>query len=244
MIDHPTKKLGRMPSRRDRRTLRLGNYIPSALPVQPAEVHWEKVVPADGWGVMGNDSFGNCVICCAAHIILSIHAAAMGDTKRISDDEVIALSRTMGALDGYNILDRLNYWRKTGMWGHKIWAFASIDPHDHEAVKLAVNEFGAVDFGVNLPIAWRDSSTWETGNGRSYRPGSWGGHSVPAVGYSADGLAVVSWGEVIPMTWLAWDEYVDEAYASILPDWLAKEGVTPSGIDLPRLRADLTQATA
>jgi hypothetical protein len=96
---------------------------------------------------------------------------------------------------------------------------------------------GAIDIGVNLPNGWRGADVWEANQGR---PGSWGGHSVPLIGYDAEYLYAVSWGQVIPMSYAALDQYVDEAYAVISPDWIAKDGITPSGFDLIKMRADLT----
>jgi hypothetical protein len=145
----------------------------------------------------------------------------------------------MGALNGYNILDRLNYWRKNGMWGHALWAYAAVDLQQSDLVKFGINEFGALDIGVNLPNAWQDADTWDVGTGRSYIPGSWGGHSVPLIGYDAEYLYVCTWGSIVSMTWPALRVYCDEAYVAILPDWIAKDQKSPSGFDLPALHNDL-----
>lgn len=237
-------RLGRMPSRNDPRTIRLARYLDWSKRAQnPTEVRWDKKAPDDGWGVMGNDDWGNCVIVAAAHQKFAWEANESGVTKRLSDAEVIALSKQMGATDGYNILDRLNWWRTKGMWNDFIWAFASTNHHDHELTKLGINEFGGLDIGVNMPTAWQDSDVWDAGRGRTYTPGTWGGHSVPIIGYDAQYLYVVTWGDIVKMTWAALDEYVDEAYVSISPDWFAKDATTPSGFDLPALHDDLFRIT-
>ncbi len=235
----PSKvKLGCMPSRRDKRTLKLANYV--ALPKPPAECRWDKIKASNLWGDDGNSTYGNCVIVCAAHMLDSAIANESDpNAKRISDADVISLSRTMGALNGYNILDRLNWWRKTGMWGHKIQAFASVNLHNRDLIKYTINAFGSIDLAVNLPIAWQGTDTWECGNGRSYNPGSWGGHSIPALGYDDSWIYVCTWGEIIPCSWDALDLYFDEQYAVILPEWFAADAKSPSGFDSAALMKDL-----
>lgn len=229
--------LGRTPKRNDPRTLRFANYTRGISRAAPDKRLWQ--LPISDWGVMGNNQYGNCVIVTAAHAILTWRANELGDTRRITDAAVIELSRSMGALAGYNILDRLNYWRRVGMWADNLWAFMSVDLTNQDEVRNAVNVFGCLDIGVNLPNAWRNSDIWNTGNGRSYSPGSWGGHSVPIVGYDPEYLWAASWGECLPMEWAALPEYCDEGYALINSNWLAGDSVTPSGFDLPALHADL-----
>ncbi len=105
--------LGKLPARRDSRTLNLRDYIQRNFPDPPAARHWETGI--SDWGVMGNNTHGNCVIVTAAHMRLTWRMNELDDSRRISDREVIELSRTMGALNGYVILDRLKWWRKKGM---------------------------------------------------------------------------------------------------------------------------------
>lgn len=231
------RMLGKLPPIFDRRTLRLANYYPREEAVMPATCHWDAAVK--DWGTMGNDRWGNCVIVTAAHGILAMKANAMADTKRLTDAEVVALSRQMRALHGYNILTRLNYWRKKGMWGDKIYAYAAIDPQVPLDAKVAVYEFGFADIGLAMPAAWQDAEIWDVGTGSRYRPNTWGGHSVPVVGYDEKCLYVVTWGAIQPITWAAFDEYCDEAYAVMDYSWMDTSHKTPSGFDWNTLDADL-----
>jgi hypothetical protein len=226
-----------LPSRDDSRTLRLDKYARRELLPQPKICLWQEAVGE--WGVMGNNDYGNCVIATAGHAILSWSANAQLNDKRITDEAVVELSREMGALDGYNILNRLKWWRKKGMWGNYLWAFAAVDMTDRPLVQDAINAFGLCDIGLNLPRAWVDSEVWDVGTGREYRPDSWGGHSVPLVGYDESYVYCVTWGEVQPITWAALPYYSDEGYALIDPSWLAGGPVCPSGFDLVQLHADL-----
>jgi hypothetical protein len=241
MTQQATYKLGRLPSRRDRRTLRLAHYRRPRIVAPPAARLWHNGIT--DWGVMGNNNYGNCVIVTAAHMLLCWRANELDDTKRLTDSAVIELSTTMGALDGYNILDRLNYWRQKGMWSDRLWLYAAVDPSDPDEVKAAINDFGGLDIGLNMPRAWQDKQVWDTGTGLAYRPNSWGGHSVPVVGYDADNLYVVTWGAIQKLTYAALATYSDEAYALVDENWLAKDGITPSAFDLPALYEQLKAIT-
>lgn len=238
----PARMLGRLPSKPDSRTLRLAKYLMPSLPPPPAFCRWDQGI--DDWGVMGNDRYGNCVIVTSAHAILGWRANELDDTKRLSDDQVIDLSRRMGALRGYNILERLNYWRKTGMWGDKIKAFASADPTDPTLIRQTIHLFGMADIGLNMPTAWQDQEIWDTGTGPRFRDGSWGGHSVPLIGYDDRHVYCVTWGQIQAITWPAFHRYCDEAYAVLDPQWTALDGIAPSGFDAATLEADLTAVTS
>ena len=242
MTTKRTRMLGRLPSQNDRRTIRFDQIArPWAITLPPA-VNWDKAIAE--WGVAGNDRYGNCVIATAAHLLLTWRANESHDARPITDQAVIALSREMGALDGYNILDRLKYWRTTGMFGDNLWAFTSLSPQNIDHVKLAIFTLGAADIGVNLPRAWQNADEWDVGYGPAYRPGTWGGHSVPHVGYDANNVYAVTWGQIIPMTWPALAYYCDEAYALIDSQWITQQGKSPVGLDLPSLHAALCDIDA
>jgi hypothetical protein len=179
------------------------------------------------------------VIATAAHAILTWSANAYDDLRPITDNAVIELSRQMGALRGYNILDRLKYWAKTGMWSNTLYAYAAFEPSDESMLMVAINTFGLADIGINMPRAWMDADVWDAGHGFAYRPGSWGGHSVPLVGYDEQHVYAVTWGQVQAITYAAIHQYCDEAYACINPRWINDQGQTPSGFDLTQLREDL-----
>jgi hypothetical protein len=237
--DHRRVRLGRYLSKQDSRNLVLSNYTRTSGLVFPAECRWDLIKPALNWGMAGNDSYGNCVIATAAHIIDSDESNEFKIDTTISDKAVISLSKEMDALDGYNILDRLKYWRKFSMWDRSLWAFAMLRGLDDSLVKYSIFHFGSLDVGVNLPNAWRNTDVWDTGIGRSFNPGSWGGHSVPLLGYDNSFLYACTWGVIVPMTWPAFHMYCDERYVTLLPSWIAKERISPSGVDLIALHNDL-----
>jgi hypothetical protein len=137
-------------------------------------------------------------------------------------------------------LDVLNWWRKHGIGRHRIGAFARISVHDHRLVETAAWLFGGVYIGLQLPVSAQGRHTWEWSGSLTGpdRPGSWGGHAVDVVRYTAETLTVVTWGRLQEMTWSFWDRYCDEAYALLSRDFL-DHGRAPNGFDLEALRADL-----
>lgn len=222
--------LGRLHSPYDHRTLRLDRFLEAKLSPMPVES--ECLAPITNWGVMGNNRYGNCVTVAAAHFLMNWMSSKQKKQVTIPDEAVIIVSREIGGLNGFNILERNRIWRKKGLFGDNLWAFVSVDLNNSEHVRAAIHILGGLDIGVNLPNAWRGADKWETGNGSSYRPGSWGGHSVPIVAYDFEWVYCVSWGEVIPMSWDALRYYCDEAYAFIDKEWFSGDGANPLGLNL------------
>jgi hypothetical protein len=152
-----------------------------------------------------------------------------------------------GAHDvGATVIDVLNYWRRTGIGGHKILGYAVLEPGNLAHVRDSVWIFGNCYIGLALPITAQTQSAWAvppggpTGPGA---PGSWGGHAVPVVAYDAESLTVVTWGALKKMTWGFWSAYCDEAYALLSTDFL-KANATPDGIQLTTLEQDIQQITS
>src|SRR5215471_10150806 len=67
MADHSKMKLGRKAVKTDTRTLMLGNYLASTLPPPPAAYDQTKGVT--GWGMMMNDTLGDCTIAGLGHAV-------------------------------------------------------------------------------------------------------------------------------------------------------------------------------
>ena len=237
MANHAHMQIGCLPSLRDRRTLRLANYSRPGLAPPPPKRLWSP--PVKIWGVGGNDHYGNCVPVTAAHMILSFRANDANDTTPLPDEAIVKLSRQMGALHGYNILDRLKYWHKTGMWGITIEGYAAVDLEQETLTKNAIDEFGAADIALDLPNSWKYDDVWDIGRGPGYRPGTWGGHSVPLVDYDEETATCVTWGELKKITWPALYAYSPERWAVICSAWTGRDQKTPSGFDLDALRADI-----
>lgn len=194
----------------------------------------------------------NCTCASAGHLIELWTAAGRHAEATIDDTEIVAAYSAVAGYDpstgandnGAEIVSVLKYWQQTGVAGHRIGAYVELDPANHEHVMAAINLFGGVDIGLQLPAAaqgftapqWPNPPTPAVGD---WQPGTWGGHCVPCIDYTPDGPTCVTWGELTVMTWGWWDTYVDECWAIVAPDFLDAAGVTPEGFNLEALNADL-----
>lgn len=251
-------KLGKLPPKIDRRTFKLRDYMKQIpLPPAPAEVSWITKVPV--FPMHLNDRIGDCTIAAAAHMIEAWTFYASGSEILVPDAAVLKAYEDVSGYTpedpndpqtnptdvGAFLLDVLNYWRKTGIGGHKIWAYTSINWLDSEEVQWAIQLFGAVYIGINLPVTAQGQNAWTVADGGIYTPdgipGSWGGHCVNTAASSPITKTCATWGEKLKMSGNFWQDYVDEAYAVISTEWIERNGETPSGLNLAGLQDDLSR---
>lgn len=251
-VDPLKLKLGKQVARHDPRSLLLASYLTPALPTTPASFDLTAKVKA--WGMMDNDQIGDCTCAAAGHLIMEWTANAQKKMVTPSDKQIVA---AYSAITGYNPttgandngaveLDVLNYWRQTGIAGHKIGAYMALEPANHTHIMDSVYIFEGCYIGLQLPVSaqaqvqnhqpWSVPPGGTTGDGK---PGSWGGHAVPVVAYDVRGVTVVTWGALQQMTWSFWEAYTEEAYAILSPDYLTGKKTTPQGFNLQELQADL-----
>lgn len=244
----PTKKLGRLPQRHDLRTAQMINFISrTKLPPAPAARDWETKLPAD-LKMYLNDQYGDCGFAGQAHAIQT-WTATPGPVINLTDAQVLA---AYAGCTGFNandpstdqgvvLLDALNYWRKTGIGGHKIGAFLRVDPRNVDHIKIAINLFGGVYMGANLPVSAQHPGPWHGVKNLSgdNAPGSWGGHCMWAPGYSPSGVEFVTWGRRQQADWQWWLNYVDEAWAIVSSEWVTGTKPAPSGFNLIQLQTYL-----
>lgn len=248
----PGKRLGRNP--KDpvafRATLRACKYIkadraPKAIDYQtPVEKRLGK------FPMLLNDQLGCCTCAAKGHGLQIINDVA-GRVFEPTDEMI--LSAYEGSC-GYNpndpntdgggvMLDVARFWRETGIGGHKILAFARVDMGNHNEVKLAVDVFGGVDIGLDLPVSAQDQESsgdpWHVVKGPRSKAGGWGGHDVWASRYDGKFLTCVTWDEQKPMAWSFVDKYADEGIAYVTEEWLDSSGKSATGLDLVALRRDL-----
>ena len=243
-------KLGKLPVRTDVRTLALARYVDTAkLPPPPPQLDLTAHVAA--WPMYDNDTIGDCTIAAAGHMIEAWTAAAHGQAVEVSDQAVLTAFDAVKIVDpatgeaGAVELDVLKYWRKTGIGGHLIGAFARVSTVDEQLVRSGAFLFGGLYLGLALPLTAQQQDVWDwTGSLTGpAKPGSWGGHAVDVVGYDATALTVVTWGSLKQMTWTFWERYVDEAYCLLSSDFLSGDEA-PNGFDLATLKSDLVLVTA
>jgi hypothetical protein len=243
-------KLGKLPVRVDVRTLALSRYVDrAALPAAPTT--FDETAPEHDWPMYANDRIGDCTCAAAGHMIEAWTGAATGTPVEVPESAVLDAFDHVKIVDpasgeeGAVVLDVLKYWRKSGVGGHTIGAFAHVSVTDEPLLRTSAWLFGGLYLGVQLPVTAQQQATWDWTGSLSgpAAPGSWGGHAIDVVGYDDDALTFVTWGALKQMTWAFFERYVDETYALLSQDFLAS-GKAPNGFDLAALKKDLALITA
>lgn len=184
----------------------------------------------------GNDHYSDCTIAAVAHAI-TVFNGLIGVKKIMDSQEVVKLylHLTNGVDMGLPALKVLKFWQSNAVDGEEILAYAKVEPHNHTHIKQAIQLFGGVYLGFNVPVNCKEEFT----NGKPWTPGdlTYQGHAVFAVAYDSDYVTVLTWGKTQKATWDWWDDCVDEAYA-ILPEE-AKNPTFAPNFDLEKLQADL-----
>lgn len=237
-------KLGKKPARHDTRTFAYAKYRTGAA-TAPQRAHWGHGLP---FAMLDNDKYGDCVEAGYAHQV-QLWRDRAGDPYVPADTDVLA---AYTALTGFNpnepstdrgtdILAALKYWKSTGMAGHKITAYAKLNPLNQNEMSEAIAFFGGAYIGLALPISAQAQvgKEWVVTTGKDAAAGSWGGHCVPLVGYGPTEIWCVTWGTEQRMTWEFVTTYCDEAYVMLSQEWMETSGESPSKLAWGQLLADL-----
>lgn len=206
------------------------------------------------WGMLGNDSLGDCVAAGAGHAAMALSHYGSAKDYQVQTDDAITMYE---AISGYRpsdpstdvgatLQDGLSYWRSTGIAGHKIVAFAQLTVTDLEVIRACIATFGTVYTGMNFPSSAMDQfnagQPWKTVRRSTIE----GGHCVPIGAYTADTFTCVTWGQAQPMTVDFFGRYFDEVWVPITTEWIGGgDGtpVSPTGLDTDALNADYLALT-
>lgn len=190
------------------------------------------------WDMLGNDAVGDCTCAEVGHQVNQLTWYGSGVEVKPTTAQVLAF---YSAITGYNpkdpstdqgayVQDVLAYWRKSGLIGHTIVAYAAVDVANVIEVKQALALFGSLNVGLSFPGSAMDQfnagQTWDVVPGAAIE----GGHCVMVVGYDAAGLDLITWGKRIRMTWAFWRAYVDEAWLVLDQDGVKKAGAYFTGL--------------
>lgn len=249
-------RLGRLPYDPNRPALRLTGRLAATVPPNPVVVDWLSKVLS--WPMYGNDQWGDCVWAMLGHMIEAWTQYAGGTAVQVTTDELLAGYSAVTGFNpnagppgqnptdqGTNIADALDYWRTTGVAGHKILAYAKVDHTNPAEVEAAINLFGSLAVGVNLPASAQDQfnagQEWTVVQGSAID----GGHAIHAGAYdtAAKDARITTWGAVQTLDDPWWTAYVEECWVAITPEWVAATGSTPSGLDLQGLGEDFASLT-
>jgi hypothetical protein len=248
-----TFRLGKLPAQPARPHLSLSAVLRERLNTPPASRDWQ--ADAIQWPMYGNAAIGDCTCAGVGHMVNQLTFYGSGTEQMPAETSVIGM---YSAITGYTpsnpdsdtgayCQDVLAYWRKTGLEGHKIVAYASLDVSNLTEVKQAISLFGSVYVGLNFPDSAMDQfnagEPWDVVKGARVE----GGHCVIVGAYGAGKFGLVTWGAETAMTEAFWKRYVDEAWVVLDADGLRGAGVyftgAPSWYALGEQYAALTGET-
>jgi hypothetical protein len=252
----PELKLGKKPVVEDSRDLLFSRYVkPAKLPKPPDQFGHETLFPRRGWGMLGNDDWGDCAIAGPAHETMLLtkegqRTAAFTTAGVLSDYSAVTGFDPNAGPPGDNPTDQgsevrkvLGYRRETGVVDaqgnrHKIGAYVRLDQQNLEQIWQAMYLFQVVGIGIypfpkSALDQFHDNEPWDVVDGSHEE----GGHYVCCVG-KRDAIGVVTWGTLQPMTQRFFSKYCDEAWTYISEENLVN-GKNLEGFDMEQLRADL-----
>lgn len=228
-------KLGRLPATRPFGLSDLSVYAQGKLPPPPTEV----AVPDARYPVDGNDTVGDCTMAGVAHLISAWDAeVAEDDLVPPAADVLSEYYRLTGGQDtGLNEANVLQVWRKQGLFGHQIEAYAPVDPANIVELHQAVAFYGGCYLGIECPESAQQQ--FAAGQPWTYVPSSpiEGGHCIVALGYTPNGLLCATWGGVAEVTYPFLSHFLDESWC-VISNQFVEAGKGPL-LDLATLQADL-----
>lgn len=244
-VTHGKVFLGRKPGF-SFRAPSLSSYGKASALDYPPVCAWERPL---AWQMLGNDSVGDCVIARLLHQIMAWFSVAnAGQQKSFTAEQALEIySAITGYVPGDESTDNgtdpdtaCAYWQNTGLLGDKIAGYVNVDITNLDLIKFAMHMFGGAGLAFNVPsyiMSVPPGGDW------SETPGAdttiEGGHEVYLCGYGRQGFRVVSWGTTYTFNPDFLAKYGQNIDAVVSPDWIKQSGVSPSGLDLAGLLADL-----
>lgn len=258
-------KFGKKPARFTRRSFRAGLAVAYHLnqlgPPPLTSDDWPAAVArATGgdWGMMGNDRYGCCVEADEAHSLMLRTANTGPAMVQPTADQVLALYSAETGFDpgrtdprgdnptdqGTDELSACQYMETTGFLGHRARATAAVDPLNFDHVRWAIQLFGSLRTGFNVPgyamDQFNQGQTWDVKAGAVNVVG---GHDVPFVRYDQGLFYCVTWGKLQAVTPAFVQAFFDEAHVLLFDDWIAQGGLAPSRLDMAQLLGDLDEVS-
>lgn len=233
-----TVTLGRLPEKRDPRTLRLANFVEKPRGPLGYDLRNGRLP------VWRNDAIGCCTVAATAGLLTTWRRWTTPLVAQTTDAEVIARYKEVSGYDGTAATDRgaymldvLKAWRARGFAGAPLSAYLRVDADDHDLIRYALAHCAGVYVGADLPASAQRETLWRQ---TTDEPRSWGGHSMAALAYDRLGYTFATWGKYVQCTRAWWDKYVDEVYVLLSPAWFVS-GASPKGFDAQALQQCLQQ---
>jgi hypothetical protein len=181
----------------------------------------------------GNDTLGDCVVAGWGHT-LTVLLAMIGKAFIIPAKDVISLyNKLTGNVDsGLAETDFLDYNKGNVFDDQEILCYVTVDPSNHDLIKVGIELFGVGYFGMNVQqnaISDFESNTpWTPGELTN------DGHCVVSAKYDVNYLYIITWGGFIPATWDWATCCLDEVHFVILKSWQGAPN-----FDMQALQADM-----
>jgi len=250
-------RLGKLPHRPDSRIPRFSVQTRGRLPAPPSSANWYANSPTGGWGMLGNDAYGDCVEAAAFHAVEQFSGYA-GKPQIGTEHETLGL---YSAITGFNPNDARNtdngtyvlgpgglieYWAKHGITvggvSNKVTGFLQITHKDPKEWKQGIWIFGGLLVGFAVPESLMSGDTtpyiWQDYSGPQV-----GGHEVWVNGYETVGgttyYDLVSWGQMYRATEQFLLNLVDETVVVVEPTEMNARGVNAAGFSMAQLLTDM-----
>lgn len=245
-------KLGKLPARHDARIPHLDTRAPS-LPPPPPSADWYSGVTS--WGMLGNDTVGDCVEAATLHLIQQMSTYA-GSPLAPTTAEALKFYEDAA---GYNPADpntdqgsyvmgpggTMEFWAKLGVLCggqlNKVAAYLQLRRGNMLQLRQGIHLFGGALVGLAFPEIIMSSGVpqvWSNFSGPVA-----GGHEVLVNGYESVGPVreydLISWGQHYRATEAFLVHCMDEAVIAIDPVEMNARGVTASGLDMAQLTQDM-----
>jgi len=222
----------------------------SQLPSRPAARDWSQRDGVDvAYQMFGNDSLSDCVIASLLDELLT-WAGQTGAVFNPTLQDALDGYQKLGGWDPNNsaatdngcvMLDVVTAIQTQQLAGQTIKAFVHVNPRNLDLLAAALEFFGGLWMGWDLPVAWQQADVWDvspagllTGD---WAPASWGRHATHAPLWSPGMAGLITWCEHRPFTLAAAPAYCTEAYALVSEQlWtVLTSGRCPAGVDVQRL---------
>jgi len=207
------------------------------------------------WPMSLNDQLGDCTIAAANHTQMAWNQYARGSSKSWTDQQCLDAYSAIGGYklgdpstdNGCVMQDVLSAWRKDGIAGDKILAYAALRKWS-DAIRLqALYQFGSIYTGINLPQSaetqFDDNQAWTPVAGS---PNA-GGHCIDTQAQLdanvPNGIRVISWGRAVPVAASFYMDYTEEAWVIVSQDFIEVNGKNPDGLDLTAMNEALASLT-
>lgn len=243
-------KFGYVPSPEGAVKLSFKDYVDVSTVLPKAPVNFGHYSKVSDWGMLGNDTVGDCVMAGAAHRVM-LWNAANGKTVNFSSQSVLS---DYSVITGYSPDDpdsdqgtdpatAAQYEQTTGLLDadgnrHKIGAYLKLQTGNMDELVTASYLFGAVGMAITVTDVaqhqFANREAWTAAKNANIE----GGHYVPVVGRADGYMLAVTWGAVQPFDQGFFEQNNVELIAYVSTEYLTA-GKSPEGLDQALLLADL-----